>query len=110
MARHSILQTFYASRPWREFRRILILERGMRCEHCGLMADYPKDLTAHHEVELTLDNVNDVTISMNPKLIKLVHHHCHNEIHGRFGFIRERRVYLVYGPPLAGKRRLCPSK
>ncbi|QJD87892.1 HNH endonuclease [Cohnella herbarum] len=104
MARHSVLQAFYVSKVWRDFRMTLILERGLRCEHCGEMVTVAKELTAHHEIELTPDNVHDHMISLNPKLVKLVHHRCHNVIHGRFGAKRGRSVYLVYGPPLAGKK------
>lgn len=103
MARHNILQTFYASDAWRNFRMLLIAERGMRCQHCGELVAKARELTGHHEVELTPDNVRDHTISLNPERVKLVHHRCHNEIHKRFGAMRGRSVYLVYGPPLAGK-------
>ncbi|XID91046.1 hypothetical protein ACF3MZ_21340 [Paenibacillaceae bacterium WGS1546] len=82
----------------------LILERGLRCEHCGEMVIHARQLTAHHKIELTPDNVHDVTISLNPANVILVHHSCHNEIHKRFGARRQRQVYLVYGPPLAGKK------
>ena len=83
---------------------ITIAERGMRCEHCGELVIHPKELTAHHKTELTPENVHDHTISLNPDLIMLVHHTCHNDIHKRFGAKRVRSVYLVYGPPLAGKK------
>lgn len=104
MARHSILQTFYASKVWRDFRMTLIVERGLRCEHCLQLVLQSRELTAHHEIELTPDNVHDATIALNPKLVKLVHHRCHNEIHKRFGGNRMKQVFLIYGAPLAGKK------
>lgn len=104
MARHSVLQTFYASDKWREFRQRLILERGPYCEKCGRAVVHTRELTGHHEIELTPDNVHDHSISLNPKLVKLLDHSCHNAIHNRFGAKRNRQVYLVYGPPLAGKK------
>ncbi|WP_031684035.1 HNH endonuclease, partial [Mycobacterium tuberculosis] len=103
MARHSVLQAFYASDVWRDFRMRLIGERGLRCEHCGKLVTQSRKLTAHHKIELTPDNVHDATISLNPDNVILVHHSCHNEIHKRFGGAQKRSVYLVYGPPLAGK-------
>lgn len=104
MARHSVIQTFYSSDLWRNFRQRLIQERGPYCEQCNELVTNTRELTAHHEIELTPDNVHDHMISLNPSLIKLLHHSCHNAIHNRFGAKRQRGVYLVYGPPLAGKK------
>lgn len=61
------------------------------------------DIVAHHEQQLTLDNVNDFEISLNPANIKLVSQRSHNEIHGRFGYASGRKVYYVYGSPCSGK-------
>ena len=72
------------------------------CEHCGKPIVRAYDIILHHVEELTEDNVNDVSISLNPDNIKLVHHKCHNIIHNKLGY-KERGIYLVYGPPLAGK-------
>ena len=72
------------------------------CEHCGKPIVRAYDIILHHAEELTEDNVNDVSISLNPDNIKLVHHKCHNIIHNKLGY-KERGIYLVYGPPLAGK-------
>ena len=96
------LSDFYTSREWSEFRRGLILERGFKCEYCGELILNKYDLILHHEEELTLENVNDYNVSLNPSNIKIVHHKCHNEIHKRFGSYT-RHIYLVYGPPGSGK-------
>jgi len=104
MARVSVLQTFYASPEWRTFRLALIAERGPYCQICSELVANSRELIGHHEVELTPDNVHDHSISLNPLLVKLVCHRCHNAIHNRFGTKRNRCVYLVYGPPLAGKQ------
>jgi len=68
------------------------------------MVAHARELIGHHEAELTPENVHDHAISLNPKLVKIVCHRCHNTIHNRFGAKRGRVVYLVYGPPLAGKQ------
>ena len=72
------------------------------CEHCGrpIIKDY--DCIAHHIEPLTLDNVNNCDITLNPKNIMFVHFRCHNDIHNRYG-VYTRHVYLVYGCPLSGK-------
>lgn len=72
-------------------------------EHNGepLLRSY--DIIAHHKKELTLQNVNDYSISLNPENIMLVSHRSHNEIHSRFGYEQGRKVYFVYGAPCSGK-------
>jgi len=110
VARHSVLHTFYGSTVYRNFRLAIIAERGPRCEECGEIVANTRELHLHHMIELTPDNVHDYTISLNPQLVKLVCHRCHNKIHGRFGARRERGVYLVYGPPLAGKQEFVAGQ
>ena len=51
---------------------------------------------------MTLENVNDVNITLNPDNIQLVSFRTHNEIHARYGKWT-RHIYLVYGSPLSGK-------
>lgn len=102
------LGTFYQSKEWRTLLAQLRMERldengEIICEYCGKPITRKYDLIGHHRVELTEDNVNDLSISLNPENIDFVHHRCHNYIHNKLGYA-VRQVYLVYGPPLAGKR------
>lgn len=107
MAKYAILQSFYASEQWQTFRLLIINQRGLRCQHCGEIVAKAKDLTLHHVIELTPENVADAMISLNPDNVLVVHHDCHNQIHHRFGYhIRRsgRNVYLIFGAPLSGKK------
>lgn len=106
------LQTFYKSREWEGFVKALRLERTnadglLICEHCGQPILKPYDCIAHHKTELSVSNVDDVTVSLNSDNIALVHFRCHNEIHKRFGFGNVgrivKKVYIVYGSPRSGK-------
>ena len=108
------LKAFYDSDIWENFRKVLILERaqenGVICEECGKHITESKDIILHHSpVELTLANVNDFNISLNPENIKIVCFDSHNKFHGRFGYCnkhlarRHNGVFIVYGPPMAGK-------
>ena len=103
MAKYAILHAFYGSEAWQTFRMIVINERGLRCEYCNNMVSKSSELTLHHIIELTPENVHDVTISLNPNNILVVHHECHNKIHNRFGHYSSAGVFIVYGPPLSGK-------
>ena len=101
------LLNFYRSKQWEKLIRVIkqewINEQGyIFCKHCGKPIIRSYDCIAHHITELTEENVNDVSVSLNPDNIALVHHGCHNRMHNKLGNA-ERRVYLVWGSPLSGK-------
>jgi len=104
MAKYSILKSFYASEKWINFRQLIISERGLRCEYCGEYVTRTHELTLHHKEELTPENVSDVSISLNPENVMLVHHECHNKIHNRWGNAPSKSVSIVFGSPLSGKK------
>lgn len=100
---------FYRSGEWRKFRELYISMRQqsdhiLRCDRCGKPLLYKDDIILHHRHELTDDNVNDYSISLNPDNISMICFKCHNEVHDRFvGGMPKQHVYLVYGPPCSGK-------
>lgn len=101
------LQTFYRSKEWEKLLKTLKMERlnpdgEIICEYCGKPITKAYDMIGHHKEELTEQNVNDASISLNPENIQFVHHRCHNFIHNKLGY-SVREVYLVYGAPLSGK-------
>lgn len=112
MAKHAILQTFYASDIWRAFRMVMINERvktdapggwGLKCDYCGEWITASFDLILHHVIELTPENVHDAAIALNPDNIQIVHKACHNKTHKRNAAKAMRQAFIVYGPPLSGK-------
>jgi hypothetical protein len=82
----------------------LITTRGLTCEYCKTRVARAEELTLHHIKELTPENVHDATVALNPDNLMLVHHGCHNRIHRRGRRNNERQVFIVYGPPMAGKK------
>lgn len=109
------LPQFYNSEIWRAFRLQLIDERTNKddgilyCEHSGKPLVRSYDIVAHHIKPLTMANVNDFNISLNPENIMIVSQQAHNEIHGRFGYTAQRKVYYVYGAPCSGKTTFVNS-
>lgn len=102
------LSDFYVSKEWRDMRMQLIVERThedglVYCEYSGKPIYKAWEIIAHHKIPLTMANVNDYSISLNPDNIQLVSHRSHNEIHARFGFMPQKKVYYVYGAPCSGK-------
>lgn len=100
---------FYKSKKWRDLLTMIKMERtnslGLNsCEKCGKPMVGRKSAIGHHVIELTEENVDDVTISLNQDNVELVCHQCHNDIHNRFGAQHKpKSVYLVYGAPSSGK-------
>lgn len=109
------LAQFYNSEKWRTLRLSLIAERTNKedgilyCEYSGAPIVNLYEAVAHHKTPLTMDNVNDFSISLNPSNIMLVSHKAHNEIHSRFGYSTGRKVYYVYGAPCSGKTTFVNS-
>ena len=107
------LDTFYQSNEWVNLMRIIRQERldadgQIVCAYCGKPIVKKYDCIGHHKVHLTEENVNDVTISLNPDNVELVHARCHNKIHEKLGYSR-KEIFLVYGPPMAGKSSYVKS-
>lgn len=101
------LSDFYSSDEWRSFRDIVIDERMKEDgfvydEVTGKQIVKAYDIILHHKIELTEENVHDYNISLNPENIMIVSHKTHNYIHNKLGHSK-REVFVVYGPPLAGK-------
>lgn len=101
------LSQFYCSSQWRDFRRLLIAERLkddgiLYCEFSGKPLLNAYDIVLHHKQQLTPQNVNDYSVSLNPDNIMIVSQAAHNEIHSRFGYVN-KKVYYVYGSPCSGK-------
>lgn len=109
------LSQFYSSQEWRQLRQMLIAERTNKddgilyCQHSGKPLLHSFDIVAHHIKPLTLQNVNDYAISLNPENILLVSQQAHNEIHARFGYCTQRKVYIVHGAPCSGKSSFVDS-
>lgn len=103
------LSQFYTSQEWRTFRAALVFDRTnpkdgvLYDEHSGDPLVNAYDIVAHHIKPITMQNVNDPSVSLNPENIMLVSHRSHNEIHARYGFATLKKVYYVYGAPCSGK-------
>ncbi len=99
----------YTSKEWIDLLTVIknerVNEKGeIICEHCGYPINKAYDCIGHHSIVLDDTNCNDALIALNPDLIQLVHHRCHNIIHNKLGYA-QHQVYLVYGSPLSGKSK-----
>lgn len=76
-----VFKAFYRSEAWNKCRRSVISERGGLCEECLKRGIYTPGKIVHHKTKLTVDNINDPNISLNPSNLLLVCQDCHNAIH-----------------------------
>lgn len=108
MKRYTSLAAFYRGDEWQTLLRIIKSERLNKeglliCEHCGMPMVKAYDIIGHHKEPITMANVHNPLISLNPDNIQLLHHRCHNEVHNRFGIYLVQKVKIVHGSPLSGK-------
>ena len=119
MRNYSTLASFYAGDDWAECKARVLRERvkkgAVYCEHCGelVLKDFnPSErnnagaMVFHHKIILTLANVNNADISINPRNIAILHWKCHNVVHDRFtgqNTQPDQKVYLITGAPCSGK-------
>lgn len=97
------IHAFYCRKDYLDLAQACKIKSGGVCSKCGGVFDI-SELRPHHKVELTLDNIDDVNVTLNPDNIEVLCHDCHNAAHKRFGYtVGAKRVYLVYGSPCAGK-------
>lgn len=97
------IHAFYCRKDYLDLAQACKIKSGGVCAKCGGVFDI-SELRPHHKVELTLDNIDDVNVTLNPDNIEVLCHDCHNAAHKRFGYVvGVKHVYLVYGSPCAGK-------
>lgn len=104
---YNTLSDFYRSKEWADFRKVIIAERTaadgfVYDEITGKPIVKAYDVILHHKQELTLENVNDCNVTLNPDNIMVVSFKTHNALHARYGSYT-RHTYLVFGCPLSGK-------
>ncbi len=80
MRKPKALHNFYKSDTWKLAREIKIRQVNGLCERCGSIGQ-----EVHHKDRLNIDNVNDVSVSINPENLELLCKDCHNKEHKRFG-------------------------
>lgn len=79
MKKPKVLHNFYKSEAWKLAREIKIRSVNGRCERCSGIGQ-----EVHHRNRLTVENVDDSAISLNPENLELLCLECHNKEHKRF--------------------------
>lgn len=71
----SYVISFYASKQWKDTRRIVLRRDLYTCRDC-----YGRALEVHHVIELTPSNISDASIALNPDNLVSLCHNCHTKI------------------------------
>ena len=79
MKKPKVLHNFYKSPAWLAARELKIVSVNSLCERCGRIG-----IEVHHKERLTVENVNDSSVSLNQDNLELLCRECHNQEHERF--------------------------
>jgi 5-methylcytosine-specific restriction endonuclease McrA len=79
MRKPKVIHNFYKSDIWMVAREIKIRSVNGLCERCGSIGQ-----EVHHKKRITVENVNDASVSVNPDNLELLCKDCHNKEHKRF--------------------------
>lgn len=74
---------FYKTSQWRECRNNYAAYRGHLCERCLRRGILSRGEIVHHKIELTPENINDSSITLNFDNLELLCRMCHSEVHDK---------------------------
>lgn len=72
-------QKFYNSREWIEMRSFIFQRDKAICKNCSslIIGRY----AVHHIIHITMENIHDPSITLNPDNLELLCAECHNKHH-----------------------------
>ena len=73
--------TFYKSQAWKHCRAEYAKTANHLCERCLSKGIIKPGEIVHHKIHLTPDNIQDESISLNPKNLELLCRDCHAVAH-----------------------------
>lgn len=84
---------FYHGKAWRQLSKAFLMSKHYICERCGQPAEI-----AHHKQYLTIQNVTDPEIALNPGNLEALCQSCHNMEHfGQGGATAAGLAFDEYG-------------
>ena len=87
-------EKFYKSSKWRECRNGYAAMRGHLCEQCLRRNVLSYGEIVHHKIELTPENIDDPSITLNYRNLELLCRQCHAERHDK----RKKHRRYRFGP------------
>lgn len=76
---------FYHSKAWLNVRGLVMERSHGLCERCMAKGVVKPADVVHHTVPLSVENMNDPSVSLNPEKLMALCHDCHTEVHKELG-------------------------
>ena len=76
---------FYHSKAWQDVRSYVWDRAHGLCERCAERGEVKPADVVHHKVPLSVENVNDPGIALNPDNLIALCNECHTEVHKELG-------------------------
>ena len=76
---------FYHSKAWQDVRAFVWDRAHGLCERCAEKGEVVPANVVHHVIPLSVENMNDPSIALNPKKLIALCDECHTEVHGMLG-------------------------
>lgn len=86
--------SFYSSKLWQDCRNEYAAYRGHLCERCLRRGVLACGEIVHHKIELTPDNINNPSITVDFNNLELLCRQCHAEVHDP----KQKHRRFFFGP------------
>lgn len=95
LQREPQITTFYNSKAWKRCRANYRQSVGGLCEDCLAKGIYTPGEIVHHIEHVTMENVTNPEVTLNPKNLRLVCMKCHADEHPELYGRKRARRYIV---------------
>ena len=75
-------ERFYKGTNWQQLRDTIMKRDGYLCQDCKARGKITPAEEVHHIIELTPNNINDASITLNPDNLVSLCRECHRQRHG----------------------------
>ena len=97
---------FYKSQGWKDCRQSYLKTVGYKCERCLAKGIETPAVIVHHINEITPNNINDPSVTLNFENLRAVCRKCHADEHinhenaRRYFFGEDGEVIPKHSPPM----------
>ena len=74
-------ERFYKGTNWQQLRDTIMKRDGYLCQDCKARGKITPAEEVHHIIELTPNNINDASITLNPDNLVSLCRECHRQRH-----------------------------
>lgn len=86
---------FYNTKAWKDTRRNYKQSKGNLCERCLKQGKITPADVVHHKEPLTMNNINDLNISLGWGNLEALCNQCHADVHEEIYRKRTHKRYKI---------------